>query len=68
MLVVDPVDRAALTAAVELQTRLPGVRVICVSDSVNLSPEAKALNPDALVAKPFGLTELERALRKVLWK
>ena len=68
VLVVEPFDRASLSAAVELQARLPGVRIICVSDSISLPPQAKALRPHAYIVKPFKLEELERALRRAFWR
>ena len=60
-MLLEPADPAALSTATSLLRQCPGLPVVCASIHPD-SAETSGLRPLASLMKPFGLSELERAL------
>ncbi|HEU5264473.1 MAG TPA: hypothetical protein VFU34_07525 [Gaiellaceae bacterium] len=61
VVLLEPADPVALSTATSLLRRRPGLPVVCASIHPD-SAETAGLRPLASLVKPFGLSELERAL------
>ena len=62
VLLVEPADTAALSTAERLRSGCGELPIVCASIHPD-SEQSGALRPFAYLIKPFGLCELERALR-----
>jgi CheY-like chemotaxis protein len=62
VLLLEPADPAALSTAERLRRRCRELPIVCTSIYPDLD-RASSLSPLAYLIKPFGLAELERALR-----
>jgi len=61
VLLLEPADPGALSAAEALRLRREELPIVCTSIYPD-SERARQLRPHAYLVKPFGLAELERAL------
>jgi CheY-like chemotaxis protein len=61
VLILEPADPAALTAAESLRLEHEELPIVCASIYPD-SDAAERLRPLAYLVKPFGLSDLERAL------
>jgi DNA-binding NtrC family response regulator len=62
---VEPASVRRLAVATWLRDRRPNVPIICVSVDPH-AEGAKRLRPAVSIEKPFGIADVERALRQVL--
>jgi CheY-like chemotaxis protein len=65
VLLLEPADPAALSAAEGLRRRCRDLPIVCTSIYPDLE-RASSLRPLAYLIKPFGLADLERALSKAV--
>ena len=61
VLILEPADSAALTAALSLRRKHEELPIVCASIYPDFEA-AERLRPLAYLVKPFALSELERAL------
>jgi CheY-like chemotaxis protein len=65
VLVLEPADPGALATAARLRGRHGALPIVCASIHPD-SSAAESLRPVAYLVKPFGLAELETALRSAV--
>ncbi len=65
VLLLEPADSQALATAAALRRRNEALPIVCASIHPDFGP-AERLRPHAYLVKPFGLAELEAALRSAV--